>query len=267
MLLLCYKILKNAIAVFEKRKCSRGCVPAAPVLYSVYYIKRGEPMSGQRVYYEAYDDRYQVVHGHDLRWFGDEPSAIVAETIRRFGIGRDRPILELGCGEGRDAIPLLRDGYRLLATDVSPAAVDYCRRLLPEQAPAFQVLDCVGGTLDGAFTFIYAVAVLHMLVADEHRAAFYRFIRDHLEPEGAALICTMGDGQQERCGDIAAAFQPTARDCGGQRLYLPDTPCRMVSFPTLERELAGAGLTAAERGMTAIPAVFPHMMYAVVRRN
>lgn len=223
-------------------------------------------MAEQRTYYHAYDDRYRAVHDRSLRWLGDEPSAIVIDTLRRLGIGRDRPILELGCGEGRDAAPLLGAGYRLLATDVSPAAVSYCQQLLPEHAAAFQVLDCVSGSLDGTFAFIYAVAVLHMLVTDQHRASFCRFLRDHLEPEGAALICTMGDGQEERCGDITSAFQLQERDCGGQKLSLPTVPCRMVSFQTLERELDQAGLAIVEQGMTSIPNVFSQMMYAVVRR-
>lgn len=224
-------------------------------------------MTDTRAYYEAYDDRYQAVHARSLRWFGDEPSAIVAETLRRFGISKDQPMLELGCGEGRDAVPLLRGGCRLLATDVSPAAIDYCRQLLPEHADAFQVLDCVSGALDSRFAFIYAVAVVHMLVPDEHRAAFYRFVHDHLEPEGLALICTMGDGQQEQCSDLNAAFQLQDRQCGDQTLSLPTVPCRIVSFPTLERELAQADLTVVERGMTSIPQEFSQLMYAVVRRR
>lgn len=56
------------------------------------------------------------------------------------------------------------------------------------------------------FDFIYAIAVVHMLVLDEDRDGFYRFIYNHLKPEGLALICTMGDGEYEVKSDINQAF-------------------------------------------------------------
>ena len=85
-----------------------------------------------RPYYEAYDDRYRQVHRENLEWFTRTPSPIVEQTIREFQIGPNSRILELGCGEGRDAIHLLRQGYQVLATDISPEAIAHCQRLAPE---------------------------------------------------------------------------------------------------------------------------------------
>lgn len=60
----------------------------------------------ERKYYEAYDDRYQQVHSAGLQWFDQAPTPIVMEVIREFGITSGQSLLELGCGEGRDAYPL-----------------------------------------------------------------------------------------------------------------------------------------------------------------
>lgn len=223
-------------------------------------------MNERRKYYEAYDERYKAVHEKSIRWFGDDPSPIVAETMQKYGVTRDHRILELGCGEGRDAQPLLSRGYHLLASDVSPAAIRYCQTLLPQHRDAFRVLDCVQGRLEECFDFIFAVAVIHMLVPDGDRDAFYRFIRQHLNAEGIALICTMGDGQQERQSDIRTAFDLQEREHEGEMLRIAGTSCRMVSFTTFGQELERNGLTILEKGPTAIPSVFPHMMYAVVKR-
>ena len=87
-------------------------------------------------YYEAYDDRYRQVHGSDLQWFSDAPSAIVGQVMARFGISTDASILELGCGEGRDAGFLLEAGFRVTATDISPAAVDFCIQKYPQNSAA-----------------------------------------------------------------------------------------------------------------------------------
>jgi len=149
----------------------------------------------ERKYYEAYDDRYRQIHEKNLAWFYSEPTAIVRQTIEKYGITTSHKLLELGCGEGRDAFPLLNADFDLLATDISSAAITYCRNKNAKYARRFQVLDCVAGELEGKFDFIYAVAVVHMLVPDEDRNAFYTFIRNHLTHDGIALICTMGDGK------------------------------------------------------------------------
>lgn len=219
-----------------------------------------------RKYYEAYEDRYRQIHEQDLQWFSDSPSPIVAETIRAFGISPRAKLLEIGCGEGRDASFLLAQGFDLLATDISPEAIAYCRRKFPAYAAHFQVADCVGGKLDGTFDFLYAVAVLHMLVDDGDRDAFYRFLRLHLSPGGIALICTMGDGKTERRTDIRTAFDLNERvhEASGKTVHIAGTSCRIVTFTTFEAELAKHGFQVLRQGVTAVEPDFPQMMFAVV---
>ena len=77
----------------------------------------------ERKYYEAYDDRYRQIHEKNLAWFYSEPTAIVRQTIEKYSITTSHKLLELGCGEGRDAFPLLNADFDLLATDISPAAI------------------------------------------------------------------------------------------------------------------------------------------------
>jgi SAM-dependent methyltransferase len=221
----------------------------------------------ERKYYEAYEDRYQQIHSIGLQWFYDDPSPIVMEIIQKLGIQKDHLILELGCGEGRDAHPLLQNGYSLLATDSSPAAIDFNKKKRPEYANHFMVLDCLNGSLTDQFDFIYAVAVVHMLVPDADRNAFYNFICDHLSPNGIALICTMGDGKMERQTDIRNAFdlQKRTHEQTGLELNIASTSCRMVSFSTFEKELKNNKLKIRETGITNASPDFPVLMYAVVK--
>ena len=223
----------------------------------------------ERKYYEAYDDRFRQIHEQDLQWFSECPSSIVSETIRGFSVSPKSKLLEIGCGEGRDAYPLLQRGFDLLATDVSQEAIDFCRRKFPEFAPHFQVADCVADSLDSQFDFIYAIAVIHMLVSDDDRNAFYRFIHAHLAPAGIALICTMGDGTFERQTDIRTAFDLHERmhEPSGKTVQIAGTSCRIVSFQTFEEELARNGLDIIKQGITAVEPDFPEMMFAVVARR
>ena len=181
-----------------------------------------------RKYYEAYDDRYRQVHSKGLQWSSSENSEIVERTIKKYGISKTANILEIGCGEGRDANFLLKKGYNLLATDVSPAAVKYCRQCYPEKLQSFQVLNCLTDRTGVKYDFIYAIAVLHMLVLEEDRKLFYRSLSDQLSDNGLALICTIGDGKKEWETDPSRAFELQKRIHGatGRELYLAGTSCR-----------------------------------------
>lgn len=223
----------------------------------------------ERKYYEAYDDRYRQVHSQNLQWFYDDPSPVVTQTIEEFGISRQDLILELGCGEGRDAYPLLSQGYGLLATDISQEAIAFARKKWPGFADRFAILDCVAGDIPEKFDFIYAVAVVHMLVEDGDRDGFYAFIRKHLNPGGIGLICTMGDGEIERKSDIRTAFelQERTHEQTGTQMKIAGTSCRMVNFDTFRTELERNGLIIVKEGMTSAPPDFSMLMYAVVKEK
>lgn len=222
-------------------------------------------MCKMKKYYEAYDERYKAVHQKNLRRLGYEKSDIVTEIIQKYGISKESTVLEIGCGEGRDSVHLLENGYNLLATDVSSEAVSYCKSLYKEFSDRFSVLDAVKGTLDKKFDYIYSVAVIHMLVADEDRKAFYSFIKDHLTENGIALICTMGDGSFERASDIGIAFDLGERVYEGVKMLVAETSCRIVTTQTFEEELKEADFQIIEQGLTSVGTQFPVMMYAVIK--
>ena len=123
--------------------------------------------------------------------------------------------------------------------------------------------------MEEKFHFIYAVAVVHMLVEDEDRDRFYSFLREHLTEDGIALVCTMGDGQLERKTDPEKAFtlQTRTHQQSGKTVEIAGTTCRMVSFETFRKELDRNGLTILKEGLTAAMPDFSELMYAVVRKE
>ena len=226
-------------------------------------------MSGkERRYYEAYDQRYQQVHAAGLTWFTGQPTAIVSQIMAKYGVAPESPMLEIGCGEGTDASALLAAGCNVLATDVSPEAIRFGKEKYPVWADRFMVLDCLRDDLDQRFDFIYAVAVLHMLVPDADRQALLAFIREHLTAAGIGLVIVMGDGEMQRATDIAAAFdvQERMHEPSGTKLQLASTSCRIVTREEFREEIERAGLTIAELGDTAWDDT-PFAMYAVVKRG
>ena len=224
-------------------------------------------MDNNMKYYEAYEERYKTVHQKGISWASDKSTPIVLDLIRRYSILPEHELLEIGCGEGRDSKAVLDKGYHLTATDISQEAISYCQEHMPEYTRHFRVLDCLSNDLDNSFDFIYAVAVLHMLVLEEDRSGFYRFICNHLKSEGIALICTMGDGETEMQSDISKAFELQERDHPSGKITVAATSCRMVSFKTFEKELINNDLSIIEKGMTSAFPEFDNLMYAVVKKK
>ena len=221
----------------------------------------------QKKYYAAYEERYKTAHALGVSWASDRNTPIVLEILQKHGIQPGQALLELGCGEGRDARVVLEQGYSLTATDLSQEAISYCKGKMPDFQGCFHTLDFLAEPLDRQFDFIYAVAVVHMLVPDEDRDGFYRFIRDHLKLGGLALVCTMGNGEFEMQSDIRRAFELQERNHETGKMMVAGTSCRMVSFTTFRGELEQNGLQIVEEGITSAMPDFDSLMYAVVKRK
>ena len=220
-----------------------------------------------KYYYEAYNQRYMIIHEKGHSWSSDIPTPIVSDVIQKYSISKNASILEIGCGEGRDAFPLLENGYDVLATDISAEAINYCKSLRPDYSMHFSVLDCINDHHDFNYDFIYSVAVVHMLVDDNDRNAFYRFIHDHLNDNGLALICSMGDGIKESVSDTSKAFDMVERNHESGFVKVPSTSLRMVSFDTFENEIISNNLSIIEKGITPSLPDFNDLMYVVIRKH
>ena len=60
-------------------------------------------------YYKAYNERYKTAHNLGVSWSSDIATPIVRETLNKYNINKNKKLLEIGCGEGRNARLLLRD--------------------------------------------------------------------------------------------------------------------------------------------------------------
>ena len=217
-------------------------------------------------YYEAYDKRYKQVHDKGLVWSTNSNTKIVEKIIKKYHLDREK-MLEIGCGEGRDARYLLNKNYNVLATDISQEAIDYCVRNDITHKDNYKVLDVLSDNSQNKYGFIYSVACLHMLVLDEDRNKYYSYIYNHLEDDGYALILTMGDGIKESISDIAKAFDDIKRTHqeSNQEIEVATTSCRIVNFDTLLKEVNNK-FEVIEYGITEIENHFDRIMYIVIKK-
>jgi tellurite methyltransferase len=161
--------------------------------------------------------------------FGDIDIYLFDQLLR----GRIRPgmtVFDAGCGGGRNLVYLLRAGYHVYASDVSPAAVAAVQRLAATLAPAlppenFRVERLEALTFPDAFAdVVLSSAVLHFAESDEQFTAMLNGSWRMLKP-GGLFFCRLAslDG-------IAAEVRPL----GNGRYLLPDGSERyLVDAPRL----------------------------------
>ncbi len=224
----------------------------------------------EKSYYKAYEERYRQVYKQDFLWFSKENTPDVIKIIEEYSIGKDFSILEVGCGEGRDAIYLLERGYQVLAVDYSKTVIDKCKQLTNHKYDAsFRQLDIITDTLDEKYDFIYSVAVIHMFVSKVHRKAFYQFIYNSLKEEGKALIFSMGDGKKQYESSIEEAFSNVKRKVSNNQkeVEVVATSCKMVDWDTFLEELAENNLMVKKKWITNTVSEFSSMMAVVVSKK
>lgn len=222
-------------------------------------------------YYKAYDNRYEKVHLDDMLWASTEPTLEVKKFLSDYQAGAEVDILDLGCGEGRDAIYLLKNGYhRLLAVDYSKMAIKKCNELTNyKYLRQFRQLDLLEDKLDKKFKFIYSIAVLHMFVMQDHRDKYLKFIYEHLTDNGVALITVLGDGIKEYSSDVDKAFLEVDRVVmnNNRMVKVAATSCKVVNFETLEEELNKNGLKIDKKWISKDIPEFTSSMCVVVRKR
>ncbi len=169
----------------------------------------------------------------------------VIDTINEYNITKDDKILDLGCGEGRDAIYLLDNGYNVLAVDYSTSAIQKCNKLTENKYKNnFKQFDLITDNIDEKFDFIYSIAVIHMFVNEKHRQKFYQFIYNHLKENGKALVIAMGDGKKEYSSDVNNAFLNSERINinNNKKVLVANTSCKIKNMAGMIKEIKKGNL-------------------------
>ncbi|MEC3979694.1 class I SAM-dependent methyltransferase [Amycolatopsis sp. H20-H5] len=131
---------------------------------------------------ELWDSRYRE---RTASWSGKVNACLVTETA---GLPPGRA-LDLGCGEGGDAVWLARAGWRVTAVDVSPVALERAARHGLDQGIADGV-DWVHGDLSGwepPESYELVSAQFLPLLKDEWSAVIHR-IAAAVVPGGSLVV-------------------------------------------------------------------------------
>jgi len=101
---------------------------------------------------------------------------------------RGRSVLEIGVGNGVDAVEMARHGARYTGIDITPRHLELTAAHFAHAglgAPALLCGDLLTATLPGQFDFVYSFGVLHHVPQE---AEYLRRIRGLLAPQGRLLL-------------------------------------------------------------------------------
>lgn len=120
-----------------------------------------------------------------------------AEAFGEHPADGPRVAVDLGCGAGRDSRELLRRGWRVIATDMTPEGIETLRRLTPTQDQA-RLQTYVSDLRDfeiPACDLVNANLILPFLAADDYAAVWGR-IRTAIGVGGRFSGMLFGDRDQ-----------------------------------------------------------------------
>jgi SAM-dependent methyltransferase len=104
-------------------------------------------------------------------------------------LAKGGPVLELGIGTGRIALPLSRRGIEVHGIDLSTAMVDQLRAKPGAEAIDVTIGDFASTRVDTTFTLAYLVFnTIKNLTSQDEQVACFRNVADHLQPGGFFVI-------------------------------------------------------------------------------
>jgi SAM-dependent methyltransferase len=116
---------------------------------------------------------------------------------------RNRRCLKIGCGLGDDAEYLALAGGRVVAFDISPTAIDWCRQRFPDSTVDYVTSDLftVSPTWHGSFDFVFESYTLQVLPPDLRDRAI-RCIAALVGLSGTLLVVCRGREESESRGTM-----------------------------------------------------------------
>lgn len=178
------------------------------------------------------------------------------------------PVLELGIGTGRVAVPLSRRGLLVHGIDISPEMLAELRAKPGGGDIPTTVGDLATTTVDGSFTLAYLVFNMIMnLTTQDEQVQCFRNVAAHLRPGGRFVIEVGVPGLQGLLpGETVRPFTVTAKRLGfdeydvasqglvshrywieGDKLRMFSVPFRYVWPSELDLMARLAGLSLQER--------------------
>ncbi|MWV42535.1 methyltransferase domain-containing protein [Paenibacillus sp. HJL G12] len=141
--------------------------------------------SSQEKYTTIYEKEYKR---SDYYW-GFEPNSVCYKVIQLMPPNKQIKLLDIGCGEGKDAVFFARNGYDVSAFDVSSAGVEKTQNLAEKVGVKVNVFqaDVLDFRLNSYYDIIYSSGVLHY-IKPEYRSEIFDNYKEFTNKNGLHIL-------------------------------------------------------------------------------
>ncbi len=163
------------------------------------YLDRGDPTGW-------FEHLYATAHGDAsaISWAEMVPNPGLVDWVERRAIrGDGKRAIVVGCGLGDDAEYLRRLGFHVVAFDISPTAIQWCRNRFPASEVDYRVADLFDSpeSWKGAFDLVVEAYTLQVL-PPHLRARAAECIAAYVAPGGTLLAIARGRERQDPPGEM-----------------------------------------------------------------
>jgi tellurite methyltransferase len=119
-------------------------------------------------------NKYEELYKQDEYYWGFKPSPTCLKVLTAMPPTRRLKLLDIGCGEGRNAVFFAHNGYEVTAFDLAQSGVDKTKRLAERVAVHVEVFraDINEYRLAETFDILFSVGVLHYVPKELRQELF-----------------------------------------------------------------------------------------------
>lgn len=171
------------------------------------------------------------------------------DQILKGRFSKEMKILDAGCGEGRNTVYFIREGFQIFGIDPNEIAIQYCRYQAKSLDPNYDIHRFLEGKLeevpfhDSSFDAVICSAVLHFASSVDNFWQMIDEIHRVLKPGGVFWfrMCT-------GFGEVLSQSEPL----GEGRYHLPDDSERFVLTQDHVDKLISKGFQFLESPKTVL---------------
>lgn len=129
--------------------------------------------------YEKQITIYEEEYKTPQYYWGIVPSKMCLRVLDLLPPSSHLKLLDIGCGEGKDAVFFARNGYDVTAFDISDAGIEKTKRLADKVGVHVKVFkaDILDYRLDTSFDILFSSGVLHYIKPDLRNDIFSNYKR------------------------------------------------------------------------------------------
>lgn len=126
--------------------------------------------------------------GEEYYW-GLEPGSFLEELIKLCPPDPSKTVLDIGCGEGKDAVYMAQQGYSVTAFDLTENGINKTQKLAESRGVKVNayVDDINEFKADGQFDIIYSTGTVQYLFEDR-KQEFFKKLENMIKPNGIVYI-------------------------------------------------------------------------------